>query len=205
MNIKIDNSIKEIKVSAYKVPGGIQILIREENKTLGSASPGSVVTIGNRDYIVLEHKDNATAIITKDIVRKMAFGKSADYAFSEIRKYCNGEFYNELANAVGRDNIIEHMVYLVANDGTGKNKICRDNVSIFTAEQYRRYRELLPDCENSWWTATLTTYAKNSRFIDFVCIIDTRSVLYWEEHLFPGGVRPFVVLNSSVPCEVTKK
>lgn len=35
---------------------------------------------------------------------------AGDYTKSDVRTYCNGEFYNELCNAVGKDNIIPHGV-----------------------------------------------------------------------------------------------
>ena len=74
---------------------------REDGRMLGNHEPGDIVTLGNRQYIVLEHKDGITAVIVKEIVHYMAFGRDADYANSEVRKWLNREFYKELIDAVG--------------------------------------------------------------------------------------------------------
>ena len=43
-------------------------------KTLGSVKPGDTVTIGKREYIVLGHEKETTAIIAKYPTKSMAFG-----------------------------------------------------------------------------------------------------------------------------------
>lgn len=131
----------------------------------------------------------------------MAFGKDGDYAKSDIRAYCNGEFYKELCKAVGRKNIIPHAVNLFSDDGSNKGASVRDNVSILTTDLYRRYREILPAISSSCWTATrITTLDKN--YARYVCCVDSYGVLNWGGCGYSRGVRPFCILNSSVIVEV---
>ena len=138
MNIQVINNIPNIKVSVNQSEdGSFAITLNEDNKTtLGGIKPGSVVKLGNREYIVLGHENKTTAIIAKDFVKEMSFGITGDYATSNVRKYCNGEFLDELAAAVGIDNIVEHTVNLMADDGTGRGKTCKDKVSVLTTENY---------------------------------------------------------------------
>ena len=153
--------------------------------------------IGNREYIVLGHAEETTAVITKDFTKEMEFGQSGDYLTSDVRKYCNGEFYNELVAAVGAENIVKHTVKLVADDGTGKGKTCCDNVSIITTENYRRYREFLKAYGDWWWTATRVTY-DDEDYARRVCCVRSGGVLGWRGGGCCSGVRPFCILNSSV-------
>lgn len=199
MEIKVINNVPNVKVTVNKSEdGGFAVLLAEDVRTtLGSAEPGSVVKLGNREYIVLGHAAETTAIIAKDFVKEMVFGQSGDYAISDVRKFCNGEFYNELAAAVGADNIIEHTVNLRADDGTGKGKVCKDKVSILTAENYRRYREFLKAYGDWWWTATRVTY-DDEDYARCVCYVDSSGILDWVDCGCCGGVRPFCILNSSV-------
>ena len=159
------------------------------------------MTIGEREYIVLGHREKTTAIITKKPTKSMTFGKSGDYTRSNVRTYCNDEFYKELCKAVGKYNIIPHTVCLVADDGSNKGATVKDNVSILTCNLYRRYREFLPAIGSSSWTATSVTtlykfYARS------ICIVGSGGVLSWRDCDCSSGVRPFCILNSS--CIILK-
>ena len=199
MEIKVINNIPNVKVTVNKSDdGSFAILLAEDKQpTLGEAKPGSVVKIGNREYIVLGHAEDTTAVITKDFTKKMEFGQSGDYLTSDVRKYCNGEFYNELVSAVGAENIVKHTVKLVADDGTGKGKTCCDNVSIITTENYRRYREFLKAYGDWWWTATRVTYDDEDYARD-VCYVRSNGILDWDVCDYCHRVCPFCILNSSI-------
>lgn len=199
MEIKVNNNVPNIEVTVDKSENGYEISIIEKNKLiLGNQKSGSTVRIGKRDYIVLGHADETTALITKEFAKKMAFGKTGDYIESDIRKYCVGEFYNELAEAVGKENIIKHTVKLVADDGTGKDKVCQDYVSIITTENYRRYREFLEGYGASWYTATRVSYDDSLGYSRNVCCVNSNGVLDWGDCVCCSGVRPFCILNSSI-------
>ena len=200
MDIKIVNSIPNAKATITKsTDGGYIISITEDEKrVLGNMNPGSVVKLGNREYIVLEHSEDTTAIIAKEFAKKMQFGDNGDYANSNIRKYCNGEFYSELVDAVGEENIIEHTVNLVADDGTGKDKMCKDKVSILTTDLYRRYSEYLPEYGDLWWTVTRVSHNDSRGYSRHVCCVDSFGVLRWNDCGSCRGVRPFCILKSSI-------
>ena len=199
MRIEVLNNVPGVKVSVNQnADGSFAILLAEmTDKTLGSVKPGDTVTIGEREYIVIGHGKETTAIITKNPTKSMAFGKDGDYAKSDVRAYCNSEFYNELCKVVGKHNIIPHTVNLVSDDGSNKGAGVTDNVSILTCDLYRRYREFLPAIGSSCWTATrVTTLDKN--YARSVCIVSSNGILCWNGCGFSFGVRPFCILNSSV-------
>ena len=199
MKIEVQNNIPGVKVSVNQnADGSFAILLAEmEGKTLGSVKPGDTVTIGEREYIVLGHGEETTAIIAKNPTKSMAFGKDGDYTKSDVRTYCNGEFYKELCKAVGKDNIIPHTVDLVSDDGSSKGVGVTDNVSILTCDLYRRYREFLPTIGFSCWTATRVT-TLDEGYARSVCIVDHGGILGWDDCGYFGWVRPYCILNSSV-------
>ena len=199
MQIEVQNNVPDLKVSINQnADGSFAIMLtKTAGKTLGSVKPGDTVTIGEREYIVLGQGEGTTAIITKNPAKSMAFGKDGDYTKSDVRAYCNSEFYNELCKAVGKYNIIPHAVDLVADDGSNKGAGVTDNVSILTCDLYRRYREFLPAIGSSCWTATrVTTLDKD--YARYVCIVYSNGILFWYDCDFSFGVRPFCILNSSV-------
>ena len=166
-------------------------------KTLGSVKTGETVTIGEREYIVLSHENGITAIIAKTPTKTMAFGNDGNYAKSDVRTYCNGEFYEELCKVVGEYNVLPHTVNLVSDDGSNKGASVTDFVSILTCDLYRRYREFLPAIDFACWTATrVTTLDKD--YARSVCIVDHGGILGWDDCGYFGWVRPFCYLNSSI-------
>lgn len=199
MKINVTNNLPNVNVTVNQNDdGSLAILLFEKTgKKLGDFKPGETVKLGNREYIVLGHAEETTAVITKSIVKEMEFGKTGDYSKSYVREYCNGDFYKELAKAVGKENIIPHRVKLVCDDGSNKGASCKDNVSIITTENYRRYREFLPAIGKWFWTATgVTTLDKD--YARYVCYVGSDGVLDWDACGCCFGVRPFCILNSSI-------
>ena len=199
MNIEVQNNVPNVKVSVNQnADGSFSILLAQvEGKMLGSVTPGDTVTIGEREYIVLDHENGITAIIAKKPTKTMAFGKDGNYAKSDVRAYCNGEFYEELCKVVGEYNVLPHTVNLVSDDGSNKGVTVGDNVSILTCDSYRRYREFLPAIDFACWTATRVTTLSED-YARSVCIVDRGGILGWDDCGYFGWVRPFCILNSSV-------
>ena len=166
-------------------------------KALGRKSPGDIVRIAGRNFIVLGRDDGGVAVITQDLVNYMEFGRNADYLNSAVRRYCNETFYRMLADAIGADNILTHAVDLIADDGTGGG-FCDDFVSLLTTERYRRYRKYLPAMGSWWWTATRVN-ADNEDYARRVCYVRSNGVLCWlDSDHGGGGVRPFCILNPAL-------
>ena len=199
MNIEVQNNVPNVKVSVNQnADGSFSILLAQvESKTLGSVKPGDTVIIGDREYIVLGHEKGITAIIAKKPTKTMAFGKDGNYAKSDVRAYCNGEFYEELCKVVGEYNVLPHTVNLVSDDGSNKGASLTDFVSIPTCDLYRRYREFLPAIDFACWTATRVT-TLDEDYARSVCIVDHGGILGWDDCGYFGWVRPFCILNSSV-------
>lgn len=201
MKINVKNNLPDdVEVQMVETSDGLVSIIIPETKIriLGDAKPGEVVKIGDREYIVLEHDDNKTSVITKEFVTKMGFGNSYDYKKSEIRKYVTETFYAELCNVVGKENIYSHKVNLMCDDGSNKNDYVEDFVSILTTEEYRRYRELIPAYGDWWWTASAVTVL-DENYSRIVCYVDSNGTVCWTDCGYARGVRPFCILNSSIP------
>lgn len=199
MKVNIINNFPNIQVSVNQnTDGSFAILLAEQKgKPLSEYKHGETVTLGKHEYIILGHADETTALITKDIVKNMEFGTSGDYRKSYVRDYCNGDYYNELATVVGKDNIIPHTVNLMCDDGSNKGITCKDNVSILTMANYRRYREFLPALGKSFWTATGVTVLDKD-YSRRVCYVSSNGVPFWNVCRWTRGVRPFCILRSSV-------
>ena len=168
-----------------------------EIRTLGDCGLGEFIKLGDREYVVLGHDNDTTAIITNSSVTVMSYGSNSNYIDSQVREFCNGEFYEELADTVGKENIIPHKVNLMCDDGTNKRMYCEDNVSILTDDKYRRYREYITAEDKSSWLATgVSTICENET--DNVCIVGISGTISNIPFWYNSGVRPICILNSSV-------
>lgn len=199
MKIKIINNIPNMQIFVDKNKENeiVLDLTQEEGVLLGNVPCGDTVKLGNRECIVLDHNDGTTAVITKQFVKTMAFGENGNYLTSDIRSYCIGDFYQELAKVVGAENIVPHVVNLDADDGTGDHVECTDSVSILTRDQYRRYRKFLPAYDEWWWLATRVN-TDDPDYARYVCCVNPSGILSWGGYVCRGGVRPFCILNSSI-------
>ena len=85
MEIKIENKIPDIKVEmSQSADGSYSIkLFQTKGKVLGDVKVGDTVTIGEREYIVLDHGAETTAVIAKKPVKTMVFGKDGN-AYDEM-------------------------------------------------------------------------------------------------------------------------
>lgn len=201
MEINVINNVPNLNVTINQSEdGNFAILLAEEKrKQLGCAELGSVKKIGNHEFIVLEHTELGTAVITKDIVKRMEFGSTGDYTTSIVRSYCISDFYNEMVKAIGEDKIIRHAVDLIADDGTGIKTI-EDSVSVLTTERYRHYRKFMKEMRENWWTATRVT-SEVSNYTGHVCYVRSDGLLSWDGCGWCFGVRPFLILDSSLLVE----
>lgn len=199
MKVNVINNVPNVEVTLNQSSDESATLVVKEKiqKTLGRLKPGSIVKLGEKEYIVLGHGTDTTAVITKDFVNKMKFDENNNYQTSKVREYCNTTFYNELVEAVGAKNIIKHKVKLIADDGTNKGVICCDNVSILTTELYRRYRQYLPAYDSWWWTATPVSSTVKD-YTRYVCCVRSDGLLDWLGCNYCNDVRPFCILNSSI-------
>ena len=77
-------------------------------------------------------------------------GNWNDYRTSNVRG-----ILSDMANAVfGKKSLLPHTVDLVADNGDRAYGTVQDLVFILTCDEYRKYREFVPPCNNWIWTAT---------------------------------------------------
>ncbi len=167
---------------------------------LAEAAPGEVVKVGSHEFVVLEHREEGTALIRKELLRESEeFGDSDNnYAGSNVEEICN-EFADELADIVGTENVLLHDVDLTSDDGLKDYGIIKRRVSLLTADMYRKFVEILDEHKLGawWWLATPHSTAKHENASWVKCVSPSGRINYGD---FSGGigVRPFCILNSNI-------
>lgn len=168
-------------------------------KKLADIDIGKTFFIGDTQFVVLGQYDEETAVITKDVLKKMTFGESNNFDGSAVDAYCK-EFAGALAQQIGERNIVEHTVDLTSDDGLKDYGAVTRKVSLITAEMYRSCVDVLdqhkPDCW--WWLATPFSTPRHEETDWVKCVSPAGIIGDVSCNYVDIGVRPFCILNSSI-------
>ncbi len=166
---------------------------------LADIAAGECFKIGGREFVVLEHSGDTTAVVLKNLLeKKKEFGSTNNYSESNVDKICQ-KFGDEIAGLVGEDNLVEHTVDLTANDGLKDYGKVRRRISLMTADLYRRYVDVLDEhkIDSWWWLATPFSTPKHSCSTAVLCVAPSGN-LYDDYYYYGSGVRPFCILKSHI-------
>ena len=170
--------------------------------TLKALGAGSIFTYGGIRWIVLEQSGAAALSLAVDLLPDtMPFDKEDrnDWAVSTLREYLNGEFLKQLVEA-GADAgaFAEMVVDLTSDDGLDDYGTDRCKIALISDAQYRRFRRIIPNVDNWWWTITPFSTEKNgySRYARYVH--SSGALHYYNARLGDSGVRPLCNLKSSI-------
>ena len=161
---------------------------------------GDVVKVGRFEFIVLEHREDGTALILKDMLRdNEEFGDNDNnYAGSNVEKICN-EFADKIAGLVGAENVLMHDVDLTSDDGLKDYGMIKCRASLLTADMYRKFVDVLDKYKLSdwWWLATPYSTARHENASWIKCVSPAGGILngFYNDQ---GGVRPFCILKSNI-------
>ena len=183
-------------------------LTKEQLKQLGIVNEpiatlsddGKTAKIGEYEFIVLKKNEETVELLLKDTLGNRIFDSDCNnFAKSEIRKYLDG-FADKLAELVGEENIVKHMVDLTTLDGLKDYGSCECRVSLLTAKQYADNVYIIDEfkLDKWWWLANAWSTEKHDIKYS-VCLVSSggliRSGNYYDNY---GGVRPFCILKSNI-------
>lgn len=181
-----------------------------DNKVkLTELNPGDEFYIGSSVYVVVDHIDGTTKVISKEIAHKMAFDYDClnDYRMSAIRELLNTYDYNYIAYDIDKHNIVPTKCDMGTLDGSGSYGTSKENITILSLDEYRKYYGILNDIPNftsevQWLS---TPVSMKNQFKSFVCTIDKDGLI----DRMPSnnqniGVRQFFTLKSSTEVKPYK-
>lgn len=124
--------------------------------------------------------------------------KSSNWSTSDLRSYLNTEFYGNLAETVGEDNIIPFERDLLSLDGQTEYGSCEDKVSLLGLDEYRKYRALIPNADYYWWLITPYSTPCNGYEKSVTVVCPSGRILRCNYYDCNCGVRPFCIFSSSI-------
>lgn len=174
----------------------------KENKVrLSELEPGEVFKIGEHDFIVLEQGIVQTKVISKDFMAEnVAFDKDTrDYNKSNLKKVIEEEIQPIIEEAIGEENIVEHIVKLTSVDMQREFDDCKCKVRPITFDEAREYNNLIvnEDLDDWWWTCIpWSTEARGRQYS--VSVVSASGLIIDYGCGSNRGVRPFCILKSNI-------
>ena len=205
----VDNTNGKFKIQVKENDGKISIHIEEPEQKirLRYLKEGEIFRGENgSEFIVCEHLAGWTYVVTKDALnKKMPFGKDNNWVNSEWRKYLNSEYFQEICDEFGKENINEHEVDLTSMDGYDDYGTVRDKISAMTFDRYRKYHKYIGDVPEWNYFSTPDSTPSGYGASNVRCARNGSSV-NCTDCGYDGALRPFFILNSSVQVyKVNKK
>lgn len=174
---------------------------------LSSVACGSVVKIGDTEFIVLEHQKDRTLLITKDIVCGSPFGDTTIFLRSEAFEEKIVKPMVSKFTAAGI-TIAGTTVDLTAEDGTIHQiyAACTVKLGLLSVDQYRKFRRYLKPLDESWWLATPCTYKDDDGIFDqYVVVINGNTGFTDCQNIkCAAGFRPICTLAGYTRVEVVE-
>ena len=168
-----------------------------------SLSPGTTFFYRGLEATVLEHTGTGVFVQLNASISHRKFGCTNDWRESDLRKYLNGAFAQELTQGHSNE-LMDTVTDLTAEDGTTDYGTSVDKVTLLTVDQCRKYRYIraLPDV---WmWLATpASTPGGWDSNATRAGILNTVGNLFSGDASGTHGARPAFTLPSSLTVKVS--
>lgn len=159
---------------------------------------GDTFEIANIIWKILDITENGYMCIADRLENEMVFDNcSNDWKSSDLRKYLNYDFYNQIANEIGKENIITFERDLLSLDGQTEYGKFEDKISLLTVDEYRKYRNLMPNTSYWWWLVTPWSTLCNG-YEKPIAVVSASGIIYYDNCYFNHSVRPVCIFSSSI-------
>ena len=174
----------------------------QKNKVMLKDIPvGGKFDTGIGRFIVLEQKEDCTAVITEDLYREdVKFDDDCtEYRKSSLRELCEGEILNEFSEEFGKENICTNGAGLVTVDGQEVFGKLLTKVRPLTFDEAREYNDLLVNKDLPDWYWTCTPWSTKERGWEYsVAVVSPSGSISNVNYDYSYGVRPFCILKSNI-------
>lgn len=162
----------------------------------------SVLSAGERfsfkgfDWITLGHtEDGGVLAIMDGCWKEIPFDNKRDYTNNYAKSTLRKTLLEELLPVLGEENLLPHVVDLVADNGDDSYGTVTDKVFILSCDEYRKYRKHIPLLDEWSWTCTPWWIDPNSAGGGIVRLIATTGSLSCNDADGSYGVAPACVFN----------
>lgn len=159
---------------------------------------GDTFTLAGLNWKLLDITDKGYMCLAERLEDNMKFDSSCNnWEQSDLRNYLNSKFFKKLADEIGAKNIIPFERDLLSLDGQTEYGKCEDKVSLLNLDEYRKYRNLIPNADYWWWLITPDS-TKCNNDTDYVRVVSPSGGIINDCCCNFNGVRPFCIFSSAI-------
>lgn len=193
MGKSLEQRVAELEKQMQKITGDKAIHI---SKALGI---GDTFELAGLTWEIIDFTDQGYMCLADRIEESMVFDSdSNDWRSSDLREYLNGDFFEELSESIGEDNIIPFQRDLLSLDGQTEYGTCEDKVSLLAVDEYRKYRKFIPNTDDYWWWLITPWSTPCNDYKTTVTVVSSSGVIIRSHCNGYGGVRPFCIFSSAI-------
>lgn len=160
---------------------------------------GKTIEVAGIKWLVLDKLEKGYLVISDEF-----YGKSREFDTdcnnwdsSDLRQELNTELRRKIEEAVGEGGLLKFTRDLLSMDGQTEYGSCEDYVSLISVDEYRKYRKLLPNTGEWWWTLTADSTKCNDD-TSYIRVVSPSGNINDDDYSNGGGVRPVCIFSSSI-------
>ena len=196
MGLTLENlqkQINELKKELAKLKNENPVSIKKKFEI------GDIFDLIGLKWKILDKTDAGYVCLAETLEYERQFDKnSSDWKKSSLREYLNGEFLEKLSDAVGKENIMSFERDLFSLDGQTEYGSCEDKVSLLTVDEYRKYRNMIPNTDDGWWWLITPWSTPCNDYERSVAVVSPSGGIVSRICYYDYGVRPFCIFSSSI-------
>lgn len=160
---------------------------------------GKTIEVAGIKWLVLDKLEKGYLVISDEF-----YGKSREFDTdcnnwdsSDLRQELNTELRRKIEEAVGEGGLLKFTRDLLSMDGQTEYGSCEDYVSLISVDEYRKYRKLLPNTGEWWWTLTPDSTKCNDD-TSYIRVVSPSGRIGSNRCDGSYGVRPVCIFSSSI-------
>lgn len=173
-------------------------------KKIEELKPGAQFDYCGYHWVALDNVGDGVLVLAADTVFNRAFDSEnrADWTVSTLREELGEDFANRLhSNGANFEQFVSFRPDLTANDGMKTYGSTIDGIALLSCEQYRKYRHIIPQATERWWT--LTPWSCTKPYAAYVCTVKRDGTIDYDAACCDDwGVRPACVLEYDTLVDV---
>lgn len=194
-------TLKDLQKELIELRKEIELLkLNKETKCLKKKLEiGDTFSIAGLEWKILDITEKGYVCLAEKLENEMKFdSNSNDWKSSDLRNYLNGAFLEKIAVEIGEENIISFERDLLSLDGQNEYGVCEDKVSLLNVDEYRKYRNLIPNVKEYWWWLITPDSTKSNGDSRWVRVVHPSGLIVNVGCNSGLGVRPFCIFASAI-------
>lgn len=167
---------------------------------LSTVAPGGVIDLGEDEFVVLDHYEGGTLVISKDFMEEdVKFGDNTDFNGSNVQRVLYEDILPKIEEVVGKDSILSQTVKLTTVDNQDIYKDVSGRIRLLTFDEARKYNPLIvnEELDDYWWL--MTPWTSNDRLDYPVAVVSPSGSICFRCYFdCKNSVRPVLYLKSNI-------